>query len=469
MRNVKYRLQRNLMFDYKAVEGQLSRMAARGWRLEKVDSYFWKYRRAEPARVTYAVTYLEDASWYTPRLSGEQQDLDDLCAAAGWTRVADWYQMQIFCSEAEDPVPLETDEAVRLEAIDRSIQKGSVPYQILLLIVSIVLMAVTPALLARDPLATLSDAGLLLLPVCCLFLLLSPVTYLLCYRSWHRRSLRSVAQGGPCVSAVFARRLNRAITRGLGIFFALFLLLPFLTSANTGPAAYTALYSICIFLISFCINRTREVLRDRGTSTTANVILTLLVDVVLVALLILPLSYGRYFLGWFSNSGQTYSYDGRDWDVAPIDIPLSLEDLTGIPGGHINRRRSGASSFLMTHITYEERTYADALGGYLRYTVTASPFPRLHQLAMENYLSSAGDTGYRTRFGPILLDRHWETVQASPWQAEAAYQLYEDNGTPLQTFFLRYEDRMVKLELGGELTDTQKTAAAQKLRSIELS
>ena len=111
------------LYDYQGVERHLEAMAARGWRLERIGSAFWTYRRAEPAQVTYAVTYVSDASLFNPRPTENQENLDALCAAAGWEKVCDWAQMQIFVSEQSDPVPLETEDAVRIEAIHRSMKK----------------------------------------------------------------------------------------------------------------------------------------------------------------------------------------------------------------------------------------------------------------------------------------------------------------------------------------------------------
>lgn len=45
------------LYDYRGVEARLNAMAAKGWRLEKAGPQLWTYRRAEPARVHYAVTY----------------------------------------------------------------------------------------------------------------------------------------------------------------------------------------------------------------------------------------------------------------------------------------------------------------------------------------------------------------------------------------------------------------------------
>ena len=38
------------LYDYQGVEAHLSRMAAKGWRLEKAGNSLWTYRQAEPLR-----------------------------------------------------------------------------------------------------------------------------------------------------------------------------------------------------------------------------------------------------------------------------------------------------------------------------------------------------------------------------------------------------------------------------------
>ena len=50
--------------DSDAVERYLSRKARKGWRLDKTGQVFWRFRREEPAALTYAVTYFPDASVY---------------------------------------------------------------------------------------------------------------------------------------------------------------------------------------------------------------------------------------------------------------------------------------------------------------------------------------------------------------------------------------------------------------------
>ena len=107
-------------FDYKAIERHLGEMAADGWILEKIDAGTWWYRRGEPQNLKYAVTYVEDFSYMEPTES--QLDMDALCEQAGWKRVAFKDEAHIYCSDLENPVPVETDERIRMETIRKSMR-----------------------------------------------------------------------------------------------------------------------------------------------------------------------------------------------------------------------------------------------------------------------------------------------------------------------------------------------------------
>ncbi len=113
----KYRMESYQLFEYQALEEHLERMARRGWQLEQVGNFFWKYRREDPRATSYAVTYLPELSAFDPEVTSASRTLDEYCEEAGWEKVCDWTQMQIYRTDQTDPVPLETDEAVRLRTI----------------------------------------------------------------------------------------------------------------------------------------------------------------------------------------------------------------------------------------------------------------------------------------------------------------------------------------------------------------
>ena len=153
--NTKYRMESFALYDYQGVERHLEKMEARGWRLERTG-LFWKYRRVEPRQVHYAVTYIPGLSEFDPVPTREQTQLRELCAAAGWEEAGDWLQMQIFRTEQPDPLPLETEDAVRLDVLRRAGRKSIVQQNIPLILMLLLMLAQNIFRLFWDPVRILS-------------------------------------------------------------------------------------------------------------------------------------------------------------------------------------------------------------------------------------------------------------------------------------------------------------------------
>ena len=48
MRQTKRRMELLSFYDHTGIERHLTRMARKGWKVEKINNYFWTYRRIEP-------------------------------------------------------------------------------------------------------------------------------------------------------------------------------------------------------------------------------------------------------------------------------------------------------------------------------------------------------------------------------------------------------------------------------------
>lgn len=53
----------------------------------------------------------------------EEQELEEMCAEAGWEKVGKWKKMVIFSNDDKDAAPLETDRYAKLESVRRSSKK----------------------------------------------------------------------------------------------------------------------------------------------------------------------------------------------------------------------------------------------------------------------------------------------------------------------------------------------------------
>lgn len=463
MKNVKYRPENLSLYNYKSVEEHLAAMADKGWRLESVGARLWKYRRAEPARVHYAVTYIQDSSQFNPEPTERQQSLEELCAAAGWEKVCDWFQMQIYCSEAEAPVPLETEEAVRLEAVHRSMKRNFLPANTVFLLVSLVLSGLFIRTLAVDPLRILeSSAGIFTGP---LYLLLSVILLigLADYWRWYRLSARSVAEGGPCAVPWNLRWVNWA-AYGLLVLWTGLHLLSQMAGGQSGPVVYFALHLLLFCLLVFLLKKTTGLFRRLKLSWGLNLFLTLLADVVLASAMVGGLSWAAIHGGWFSGAeSETYLYAQEEWDVSPIDLPLTVSDLTGTEYSHIRRSEYNQGSVFVSRRTFRDTVREGDNRAWLEYEVTR-PQPWLYGLVLEETLSPEKQS-IRFRSARFSWVYTWEEVPAAPWGAEAAYRRFTD-GEPGDTWLLVFPDRLAELSPDWELTPEQMALAGEKLKNV---
>ena len=158
--------------------------------------------------------------------------------------------------------------------------------------------------------------------------------------------------------------------------------------------------------------------------------------------------------------GETYHYQGQTWDADPEPLPLTIEDLTGVPYPHVRRSRYGSGSFLVR----EDNCHENVLDGqgdwkFLDYTVTATALPALGDLAAEHVLKEWTDRGYYD----------YAETDPAPWGAEAAYRrIYDDGWDRYATddYLLCWPDRVVEISLTDvDLTPEVMAAVGEKLGS----
>ena len=231
----KYRLEAFLPWDTVSIIQHLEEMARRGWQLEKVGSYLWTYRQAEPAALRYAVAYFPDSQFQGAfgEPAEDQAAYCDYCAAAGWQLVCCYGPQQIFVSDRPNPVPIETDEREKLTAIHRSIKKTLLlPLAVLLPLLLVLCRPVWAASPPPGVSSTFYLAGAML-----------PLLLTLCYSCvaadylvWYRRSRRSVDRGGACLPA--GTRVRRILQWLPAAAYALYGLVLLWAMAAAGRVLY---------------------------------------------------------------------------------------------------------------------------------------------------------------------------------------------------------------------------------------
>ena len=465
MKNATYRRNPYCLYDYRGVEEHLSTMAAQGWRLEKAGTTFWKYRREDPANLRYAVTYSDSASQYNPGPTEDQRFLADLCAAAGWTKVSDCFQMQIFSTEDPDAVPLETDEALRLENIHRCMRKSFLPGNIAVLLLMLFIgRDFFLALVTWDLYGMLKNNALLTAGVLCLAEAALQLCLLAGYFLWRRRSRRSVEEGGTCLPAGCGSRWASLGMWVLLVLLVAVFLLSELDRGHRGAVLYFAVYMAFFTLINILMRGTTALLRKKGASKTSNIAWTLVADFGLCFILIGGLVWTRFETDWFSDerpTGETYEYRDQNWDVSPRqDFPLTLAELTGEEYGHVHRQLENRGSFFIPVWNYSETALLrdGPKVCELDYTLWELSSPRMRQFLMEDLLK---DEVYRYK-GITMLTMQYRPEDPAPWGAEAVYRHFWNDGA-VNTWLLVWPGRVARVHTEDAPEAEQKALIAARL------
>ncbi len=434
------------------IEEHLENMAAKGWRLEKIG-VLWHYRWAEPARVRYAVTYFSESSEFNPSPTENEETLREYCAAAGWDFVAGWHQMLIFSTLREDAPPIETEGAVKLEAVHRAMKKNFLPSGFVILALFGFNLAMQVRMAARSLPSFLADgvqlgAALLMLLLVCHF-----GSILLSYFLWYRAANRSVKLGGSCPKrrSRFAR-MRQSFLLTAAVLVVVFLYIPAAMRTGRGTLE-TPLFLLCGYgFLSAAVWGVRGWLRRRGVSAWTNRIVSIGLAFVLGA----AITGGGvlYTLRVHQSGGaETEVYVtryGTEWQLRRDPLPLKIEDLQPIeelPWSYeLTEHWSPLASLREgRQVEYENWESLD-------YEIFNVKTDFLYRACLSNYLKTEE-----------LGGQSWLEYRAADevaWGADAAYRLSID-GEKMNAWLLCRNRRIVRIDWTP--TPAQMALAGEKL------
>ena len=312
MRDTKYILIDTLIYDYSLIERQLTKLAAEGWHLEKIGTLGWKFRRGEQKAVRYAITYAPSASAFNSRPTEAEEDLSDLCAQAGWVRVATMAQLHVYRNEDPNATPLETDERERLKNIRKTMKKHFFPMEALMVLIFLMQFFMHFHTLTTYPGRTLSSPMMLSTLATILFVVLIHAVLMVSGALWLRRARRAVDDGEPIPENRFYRKFRWVIWA----FLILYLLCLFWT-VGLGFLAWVILTSAAVILVTAGgISLCKKLGAPKWVNMLVPAGLCALVMAILIPLLIFSMD------SVFEN------------EILPTaeEIPLTLTQLTGETG-----------------------------------------------------------------------------------------------------------------------------------------
>jgi len=105
------------LFDTGVLARKLEKMARKGWHFKEIVPNFLVFEEGEAMEVSYATPYFPNNSVLEPTLTAEHEAYLEMCEQQGWELVWTLGTRQIFRNTRPDPVPIETDPMVQLQAI----------------------------------------------------------------------------------------------------------------------------------------------------------------------------------------------------------------------------------------------------------------------------------------------------------------------------------------------------------------
>ena len=428
MRDIKRRIEPYSFYDRSGIAAHLEAMAAKGWQLEHMTNLIWTYRRAEPQRLRYAVTYDADYTRDIHMPEYYRGEFFEMCTHDGWQLAAQYGGIIVLYNERRDAPPLETEPEVELENMHRALRRRMLRPDWFLLAVCLVGAVYCISRIASNPVAALAE--LLTVPLALIFSAGAARcgAELLSYYLWRRSALKAAVLGETEETRAPRRTLLiSALVICLGCAY-LFVSIPFIRVRTVALEFFLYLAAMAIALR--IMNLVEGRLRQRGRSETASVATGFLLGV--AVLFALRLSVGQLGDVWWETLQRR------------LYFPLELSDLTGydMPGyaHHITERESLLLAQSGCDERYTEyRLEAGVDHGPLEYTTTYVKFPGLYGFC-ERSLSRGGTPS-----------------DPAPWGAERAYSMGGD------AYTLCYDGRIVEIGLPFTPTDEQMAIVDQKL------
>ena len=452
MKHTKRQLIPFSLYDLTGMERHLEKMAQKGWLLDKMSALGWRYRRIEPQKLHFTVSYCHRASAYDPEPTEEVQTFYDFCAHTGWRLAAEFGSMQVFYNGQEDPTPIDTDPSMEIQMVGREM-KRALPFEILLLLIGFFMGGSWLYSLFHSPSDLLASPTSLFTGLCWLGLMVWSVADILTYFLWRRRA-KQAAQRGEFVPTRGCHRIMQVVMALVILGVVYF----FITARLPGLRLLTAIMLLGFAALFLAVNGTKDFLKSRKVSRRKNQAATIAVDALLAVALMVGISYGTITLA--QNGGFSLAAD--------IEPPLTIADLTGEEDPrYVVRSGVEASVFLQVRNFTEEAHPAESVRlPELSCKIVDVYLPGIHGFCLRELLHERDDWEGAAADGMAITPYYvYREIDGALFGAQAAWQRYAggEDGEPTGDYLLSWPGRLVTLECDWELTAEQMAIAGAQL------
>jgi len=457
------------VYNPTAIAEKLEEMAAEGWMFEKTGSVFWTFKRAEPRKLRFAVTYFPGASDFDPDLTEGEKIKAEYCAEDGWTLAGRFDIVHIYYSENLDITPIDTDPVTQVNTIWKAMKKRVITSQLMMVALIIMHLLTQFSQLRRDPVAYLSDPFYLFSIPTWGFLLLIHFYETLSCLFWKRRASRAAENG------IFTPIRTTPL---IGyIFLALSLLCMVLSytgvSMSSRSVGFALLWIAVLIGIILSGNIIKTKLKKHGWSRGVNRFLStsivLIMTLTFLGGMAISIINGSFTFKDRKEPVDTVDLNGWTMKIYDDTLPLNIEDLRDTGDIRWSKEADHQETFLLSYSVYEQNNIPDGnkttdAAKDLQYCITDVKIPLLFDTIKKAVLDSRQDDV--SKGGEVIFTDHFEPIDPSVWGADEAYQLHWSD-TLLNTYLVCWGNRIVEIKFYWEASEDEIRTAAEILKNAE--
>ena len=416
-------------YDRANLEKYLEEQAAQGWMIVTYGQNMIRFRRIHPQKLHFSIVY-----HHTPvtinRLTSEQLEYLEFCGRTGWYLVAAERRMLILANPAAHPIPIETDPQMQLENIHKSVKK-----QHIILLLTYIAMGLLYFIMAAHTgiVASVSGTSIIFFLPMGIWYCAQGLPDIIGYYLW-RKKAKAAAEDGTFYNGGSANAAYYIIQSLAFVLCALLLIVlycgisPVLNGIVIASVAIAAVWGL------WCLLRRRTSKISAGVCRN-RITLAMTVFMIISHLFYIDTAFMQLNTHYLTQSS---------------DMPISITELTDEKFTDYTTLKYSGGSLLLTQDEYRQEALNDSDLPELYYTITYIHVDFLYDVCQKELLRD--------------FARHGEaiTVDASGWNADAAYQLYA-HGSIQNDYLLCYDGYFVEIRFGWEPTAEQMTIVGQKL------
>ncbi len=438
------------LLEFREIEKRLERRAAEGWRLVKAGSFYWTYEEAEPKQVHYSIVFFPKTNNLEPEPSDSLMMMREYCEKTGWKLVAEQGQMQIFCNEEANPVPIETEAWIQVKNIHETMKKGIVLTHSILLANAVLQLGLQAMQFFTSPLVWLSMGFNFYMIWCWIGLGIGSATEIIHYYAWYKKAKRMAEEEEVLYlpKSINGFRIAYLIIAMTALFLAILALANF-TTAKYG--VLVLVWTVVILGVPLGISR---LLKKCKVSAKWNRVaifsLALVCTVAMTAVIFISVDHDADIMFSRSDEMLLNVSDFREVDE---------KELNGYP-------RKSNSIFLFREEGYQSERWEEGedvrLHLHLNYTFIVVKMPFVYDFCKEELIAD------RNRYVDVEFGDQsgYRKVDMPVWSAKEVYQYHNFDGEPENEYLVCYPDRMIQIDFGWDVIDEDIAKVRESIYNV---